>query len=776
MCRQFRNFGIPRLLWAFSLLVLLLSTLIDSPIATAQAADYPVPGGWFFSQTGGDSPETDDGYTVVNDEMARFWTAFQDFGGVESVGYPVSRRFVWDGFVTQAMQKVVFQWRPETDSVAFVNVFDDLHRRGFDQELVVQLIPAEERFEESGLTFEQIVRQRTQLLAEEPALLATYQAAPNPLQFFGLPTSTIQTFSGLRSIRMQRAVLQIWTRDFPWAKAGQVTIANGGDVAKQLGMFPAGAMYPAPAPVPPPPLTRASAGQWDTFMFQNQLTGQTEVGIELPAVWSDPDESHWLATGRTRMGLTCNSDGDLAGFVEWPGAWLLTWYQGRNEVEPPPIRYVLDGEEFVGWWEEDSVDRGKILIAAEDLPLLLDRIRAGNTLGIEYVVRGDVNARARFEVPGLDWALQQLPCQPSPLATTLSVAKQSLVRVEVHDGAGSGVVIGSESGRSSILTAWHVVQSYCDRPGDECIGVSVVSGGQRHHGNLRSFSRLEDLAILDVEGMFPVAELAPELPPLDSEVITIGMPDGEHDFQFNEGRIVRYTGCSFVSCLATNARAWSGFSGGALINLEGEIVGVISEGWAGSFYSNAVSVDAIRSLLEDAEQSEVERQVELDQLWAEADSVGYDDLFRNIDEHVGKVVKFRGEIVQVIDGGGARYSLRINVTRGTYSWTDTIYARYAGERLLEDDVIDFVGTVQGLYAYSTIFGGRITLPEIVILDSAATLPLFDEDLGICGYPEDFLNAMLKALEIEWYQCDEVTFEDLETIADRVPGVNQILGR
>ncbi len=476
------------------------------------------------------------------------------------------------------------------------------------------------------------------------------------------------------------------------------------------------------------------------------------------------------------MGLTCNSDGELTGFIEWPGAWLSTWYPGRNELRPPPVSYVLDGEEFVAWWEEDSVDRGKILIAPEDLPLLLDRIRAGKTLGIEYVVRGDVNARARFEVPGVDWALQQLPCDLSPLATTLSAAKQSLVRVEVHDGAGSGFVIGSESGRSAILTAWHVVQSYCDKPGDECIGVSVVSGGKRHHGNLRSFSRLEDLAVLDVEGEFEVAELAPELPPLESEVITIGLPEGEHDFQYNEGRIVRFTGCSFLSCLATNARAWSGFSGGALINLKGEIVGVISEGWAGSFYSNAVSVDAIRSLLAEAERSEAERQAELDQLWVEAGTVDYDELVRDIDEYVGKIVKFRGEIAQVIEGAGARSSLRINVTRGTYYWTDTVFARYAGERLAVDDVIDFVGSVQGLHSYTTIFGGRITLPEIVILDSAITLPLFDEDLGICDYEEDFQNAMLEALELEWFQCDEVTRQDLESIADQVPGVNQILGR
>ena len=102
---------------------------------------------------------------------------------------------------------------------------------------------------------------------------------------------------------------------------------------------------------------------------------------------------------------------------------------------------------------------------------------------------------------------------------------------------------------------------------------------------------------MDLEGILPVAKLASGVPPIGTDVVTIGLPMGEHDFQYNEGRIVRHSGCSFESCLATNARAWSGFSGGALINLDGEIVGVISEGWTGSFYSNAVSVDAVQALL-----------------------------------------------------------------------------------------------------------------------------------------------------------------------------------
>ena len=162
--------------------------------------------------------------------------------------------------------------------------------------------------------------------------------------------------------------------------------------------------------------------------------------------------------------------------------------------------------------------------------------------------------------------------------STLAEAKLSLVRVEVHDAAGSGVVVGTNQGNSLVLTAWHVVESFCDEVGHECVGVSVVVGGQRYHGSLLSFNRQEDLAVLDVEGVLPVAKLASGVPQIGTDVVTIGLPEGEHDFQYNEGRIVRHSGCSFDSCLATNARAWSGFSGGALINLDGEIVGVISEG------------------------------------------------------------------------------------------------------------------------------------------------------------------------------------------------------
>src|SRR5207244_10793398 len=98
------------------------------PVPSAGSPDRPVAAGRFFAQTGG--------YAVTNADGVRFWDAFQALGGVEAVGYPVSRRFVHEGFVTQAMQKAVFQWRPESRSVSFVNTFDDLNRAGKDDWLV----------------------------------------------------------------------------------------------------------------------------------------------------------------------------------------------------------------------------------------------------------------------------------------------------------------------------------------------------------------------------------------------------------------------------------------------------------------------------------------------------------------------------------------------------------------------------------------------------------------------------------------------------------------
>src|SRR5207248_3159117 len=76
-----------------------------------QPADWDVPNGHVFTQTGGSAGL---GYVVSDEGGIAFWSAFQRLGGVPALGYPVSQRFEHGGFVTQAMQKAVLQWRPDT--------------------------------------------------------------------------------------------------------------------------------------------------------------------------------------------------------------------------------------------------------------------------------------------------------------------------------------------------------------------------------------------------------------------------------------------------------------------------------------------------------------------------------------------------------------------------------------------------------------------------------------------------------------------------------------
>lgn len=184
------------------------------------------------------------GYSVCDDAQANFRSAFETWG-LQKVGYPISQRYERDGFVTQAFQKAIMQWRADTQSVVLVNIFDDLHGSGFD-DVLLQTRQTPKQFpagwDGEGLTFEEVVQKRQALLDARPALHAAYFASSDPLTFFGLPTSEIQDMDNHYAIRLQRAVLQEWKEDVPWAQAGEVTIANGGDIAKELGDLPSAAL------------------------------------------------------------------------------------------------------------------------------------------------------------------------------------------------------------------------------------------------------------------------------------------------------------------------------------------------------------------------------------------------------------------------------------------------------------------------------------------------------------------------------------------------------
>lgn len=218
---------------------------------TAPLLDWEIPNGRFFTQANGfplaSSPK---GFAITDDSVVRFWSEFGRLGGVEVVGYPVSNRFEFGGFTLQVMQKGVLQWRPDVKKAWFVNVFDLLHDSDKDEWLFAFRSvpkPLESRFDD-GKNWEQVMKTRLELLDQFPSIKARYGAVSDPLTLYGLPTSKVQELGGAHVARLQRVVIQQWKIDTPWAKAGDVTVANGGDVAKDAGLFPPKALLPVFAP------------------------------------------------------------------------------------------------------------------------------------------------------------------------------------------------------------------------------------------------------------------------------------------------------------------------------------------------------------------------------------------------------------------------------------------------------------------------------------------------------------------------------------------------
>jgi cytochrome oxidase assembly protein ShyY1 len=253
----------------FATLGLLLAGLA-APQAGAQTTepDYDIPGGHFYTQTNG-GVGAQYGYRITDEGGIGFWSEFKRLGGVDALGYPVSQRFMLDGFMVQATQKVIMQWRPDVNppQVYFVNVFDKLHDMGLDSTLQQQYqIPPQA---------DPSIDQNTRLswLNADPAIAARYNlAGPLAILYGGLPTSQITPEGPFSMLRAQRVAIQHWTAANPAAgiKAGDVTVVNGGDVAKALGLVPASAAapqtasgQPAPSSSPTPAVTATPTSQFE---------------------------------------------------------------------------------------------------------------------------------------------------------------------------------------------------------------------------------------------------------------------------------------------------------------------------------------------------------------------------------------------------------------------------------------------------------------------------------------------------------------------------------
>ena len=94
----------------------------------------------------------------------------------------------------------------------------------------------------------------------------------------------------------------------------------------------------------------------------------------------------------------------------------------------------------------------------------------------------------------------------------------------------------------------------------------------------------------------------------------------------------------------------------------------------------------------------------------------YNGIARNPEKVRGEYAVVSGEVIQVLEDGND-IALRVNITKESWGYTDTIYVTYTRkspneDRILEDDIITIWGELNGLLTYESTLGKTITLPQL----------------------------------------------------------------
>ncbi|MFN3216535.1 MAG: S1C family serine protease [Acidimicrobiales bacterium] len=155
------------------------------------------------------------------------------------------------------------------------------------------------------------------------------------------------------------------------------------------------------------------------------------------------------------------------------------------------------------------------------------------------------------------------------LAEQVSAA---VVAVETPIGEGSGVVW---SGDGTIVTNAHVV-------GDAPTAVVLLADGRRLDASVVATDPFTDLAVLDVDADgLPALAVLDDLVAVGTPVLAVGNPLGfENSVTFgvvsgaNRSLPAAIAGPALVDLLQTDAAISPGNSGGALVDLDGRLVGI----------------------------------------------------------------------------------------------------------------------------------------------------------------------------------------------------------
>ena len=159
--------------------------------------------------------------------------------------------------------------------------------------------------------------------------------------------------------------------------------------------------------------------------------------------------------------------------------------------------------------------------------------------------------------------------RPKRSLSTLSDAQAATVTVITDEGHGSGCAIGSDG---IVLTNYHVVA------GSESIQLKTHDGEEMEAKLIRK-NEFSDLALLEVDRDFKHSYILPEKKAYDvgQEVYAVGTPTSPELGQtLNKGIISGVRKQDHITWIQTDVSVNPGSSGGALVNKEGELIGLVN--------------------------------------------------------------------------------------------------------------------------------------------------------------------------------------------------------
>lgn len=243
---------------------------------------------------------------------------------------------------------------------------------------------------------------------------------------------------------------------------------------------------------------------------------------------------------------------------------------------------------------------------------------------------------ASIAVPGT-WALTRGEEAASPTSSTTNVAPSLpenqpetsasevtdaesqgvvLIETETTDGAAAGTGLVLESS-GVVLTNYHVVE------GSTSVRVTVATDGTSYDAEVVGFDRTSDIAVLQLDGAGDLATVNLDDdgdPAVADEVTAVGNAAGQGYLSASAGTVVALDrsittasdgavlGERLTGLIQTNAYVVGGYSGGALLDVEDEVVGLTtaaSNGGAAESY--AIPVDdavAIADRIEAGDESD----------------------------------------------------------------------------------------------------------------------------------------------------------------------------